>query len=63
MRMVLGSMMVAAMLCGVSGCGGVTESEKKAADKVPELEIDESTTSDKGEEEPKKTTEAEPAKP
>ena len=54
MRLVLSSLLIAALLGGVTGCGGATESEKKAAEKVPDLDISESTTADKTEGETKK---------
>jgi hypothetical protein len=63
MRLVFGSIILAAMLGGVGGCGGVTEKEKQEAEKVPDLEIEDTTTTDKTEPERKGTTEAEPTKP
>lgn len=45
------------LLSGACGCGGVTEKDKEAAEKVPSLEINEgeNTTSDSAAEEKKES--------
>lgn len=63
MRSLFSLLLIATLMTGLSGCGGVSETDKKAAEKVPDLDIGESTTADKSEEEGKKPADAEPAKP
>jgi hypothetical protein len=41
MRFIWTSAILAALLGPVVGCGGVTEEQKKEAEKIPDLDIDE----------------------
>jgi hypothetical protein len=69
MRYVLSLLLLGLCCAPLAGCGGgVTEKDKQAADKVPDLDIDESSdtemkTEGKTEAERKGATEAEPTKP